>query len=1276
MNQRNLTLPAGDGSGSSKNCWIKLDIRRFRPGRKFWQRAFTALWLFSFLLSPLGPVHAQEPAQFPIPEPIGPANNSTMTISEAPPLGNPEISWAAVPDAGKYRLQISNTIGFNTPAVNIVTTNTTYTHISTGLFVDGEWFWRVRAEAQGTTAASDYSEPWKFIKQWASEDNKPTLLSPADGATIDFYDAPAFSWTPVMGAAEYNLQVSLDPDFPSLVVNVTTLATTHQPIAKLTNNVHYWRVIPIDTAAHDGTPSDVRSFTPAYNFIPTLLEPEDDAEPTFTPTFRWTAVRGAQYYKLQYSTDPFFSEGVTTVDSRNTSYTPTDTLPNDVNCYWRVRTHSGNSVSGWSETRSFFKQWYIQPVHLTPTNGYQEQRWPLFSWTPVPGAAYYYIEIDDENPISPYPTEQIDNGYVANPFYTLRKYTEIGDNMMYFQVTPFDASGKEGLTSVPTSFRNFYDNVTPHQIYPLYYYPPNTFPPPYNTVTMNPYEDRTVALPIFLWHRVDTPAPSGEVFTENYRLQVSTVATFVHVDWSVDTENTSAAPTAAAFNPLADIDYYWRVCALATGCDDALEWSQIWRTRIDTSRGLAPTTRSAPDLIRPENGEEFVESTPLMQWFPLSGAATYDVEISQDADFSSTVDTATVDYPAYVPTDNLAQRISGDIDFGVYYWRVKDSASGTWSEARRFQIAAQSEWQKTCALGDAAGMQIGSDESGDSGLTHPEYDVTSLFSTKDEENWYFRFAYPDYVDTNVTYGLYLDLDHTEGSGATLDPEGYNLTTISAFRPEYAIYILQESGAFSDERVFIYHWLGGWWDTVLVLRTVGGQITYGDNYFEFSIPATLIGFNVETGSYALSLVSLPASGGGDPQDSVPTDPNIPDGTQISRFSNVSERMNVIYPPNDAGTDPSVFSTIQPFYFDYPIHANWSGHIVKAYLDPQLTTEVASYTHQTNLSYWAQSSHSWEDDFNGDNTYYWRVQPDYNPSKSNVDAGPWSKAWRFERKGLIPQNLQTSVTFATPTFSWDMVEGAEDYTLWVDDDPEFNSRLITVETAMTSYTHPSTIPNGTYYWKVNAQRHGGVTNSWSETLTFTLALPTPGSLNHQPAGIVGRAPTLCWDPLIVNDTGGDPVLAAWKYRIQVSKDSTFSSIFDSADTEQSCWTPIKGYDDGQYYWHVAMIDGNSRIGAYSPTATFTKQYPITTLLSPEGGAVILETPTFVWSPVNGAAHYRLEISTYANFSKIHQTVTTDNTRYTPVTDYNITKTYYWRVAILDDDNKIGPFTDART
>ncbi len=65
--------------------------------------------------------------------------------------------------------------------------------------------------------------------------------------------------------------------------------------------------------------------------------------PPLPPPSAGRPYAGAQFYRLQYTTDPSFSAGVTQEDTRNTAYTPTDTLPNDVNYYWRVRVHSGSS---------------------------------------------------------------------------------------------------------------------------------------------------------------------------------------------------------------------------------------------------------------------------------------------------------------------------------------------------------------------------------------------------------------------------------------------------------------------------------------------------------------------------------------------------------------------------------------------------------------------------------------------------------------------------------------------------------------------------------------------------------------------------------------------------------------------------------------------------------------------------------------------------------------------------------------------------------------------
>lgn len=1211
-----------------------------------------------------------------------PAEGLTTTVANYPPLGIPEFRWNAVSGATMYRIQVSTNVGFTDLIENETTPNLTYTPINANDFADTVFYWRVRVESP--SPAGNYSIARSFTKSWASG-NAPALIAPANAATVDFYDAPTFSWSPVTGAARYEVQIYTNPGGwgGNLPYSEVTLATSHQPKSKLLNGVYYWRVVPKDAFNRNGTPSAERSFVAGYNFVPTLLEPAHNSTPTFTPTFRWTAVRGAQFYILQYTTDHTFSSSVTEVDTRNTSYTPITTLSNDQNYYWRVRAVSGDSESAFSAAWTFKKQWYIKPTLLTPTNGYQHVRFPFFSWTPVPGAKEYFVELNHNTTFPP--ATKIDSGNTDNTFYSPEDYDNI-TNDFYWRVTPIDGTERVGQVSDVYYYRGYSDSLAPHQVYPLYYYPPD-FYSGYPTVTTNPHEDRTVPYPIFVWHRVLLPPgdpDQGNEYAEAYRLEVSTSPIFEVTNWTVDTENTSATPSSAhPFDPLSNTDYYWRVCALVSG-NCAMDggnavWSQVWRTRFDPSLGLAATSgAAAPVALRPTEGFELTESTPLLEWFPVTGATSYDVQIARDGAFNSIADSATVANPAYTPVDALARRKLSNLNFGVYFWRVRVSPAGTWSAPRRFQVAAQSQWQLTRTLGNTANrLHIGSDLSGE--LADNDYDISYLYGAQDVSYWYFGFNVPTAPTKNVGYYLYLDVDHVNGSGATSDPRGYSLTTISAFRPEYALYIKQESGNFQVDRIYLYKWNGTSWNSPSLFDQIGGSLFFDNvsGYVELQIPNTLIGYQDTTGSFAVSLISLEycasAPCTGQPQDSVPADPNAPGGAEISRFSNISERVNLIMPYHTAGgADPTKLASVPPFLWDWPIRSPYAGTNMVVHTDPNFTSEIATYTLSSSTPYWARTYHAWGDDLNGDNTYYWRVQPRYRVN-NDFYLGAWSQGWSFKREGFVAKNLQTSVTFSTPTFSWDRVEGAEAYQLNVSANSGFSSLEINTTTRETSYTDDEMLPQGTYYWRVRVHRNNGVFNAWSATKTFTLTLPKPSGLSPANGTVVSRAPTLSWNPLLAY-SGGNPVLAAWKYRVQVSKNSAFSPIFDSVDTEQRSWTPDEGYDDGTYYWRVSMLDGSGNFSNVSPAQTFTKQYPVTTLVQPVNGSHRDGTPTFIWNPVNGAARYKLEISLVSNFATLEDSVITNNTRYTPTEKYPDGETYYWRVAMYDVSGKIGPFTGA--
>ncbi len=567
---------------------------------------------------------------------------------------------------------------------------------------------------------------------------------------------------------------------------------------------------------------------------PVLLEPLDDARPVFTPTFKWSEVEGIDAYRLEYTSDPTcnFGAGLTTVvETVNVTYTPLVSFPNDVEYCWRVQTRLKNAVSPFSPTRTFIKHWYIQPEPLTPTNGYQYVRDPLLSWTPVPDAARYKVEVSPENSFPPKnPGWTV---YTTNPFNW--KPDKAVGGVWYWRVTPVDHSKNEGKPSRVFSFRGVHPNAAyypvPQLVHPLYYYTPNDL--------HNPAEDRTVGLPVFTWHRTFTGLEQREV--KAYRLQVDDDGGFGSVDWTVDTENLSASPTLYnPFIPDPNFVYHWRVCALdglGGQClrdpdNDQELWSEVWQTRIDLSRTLTPTPDSVPVPLLPEHQSEVVETLPLFEWQPVQGAAGYEIQVSTEQSFDPMAIAAseTVPYPTYTPQEKLdyyPQDPASGLPYGTYWWRVRaldatGEALGDWSPAWQFQVAAQSHWLYQRYPGDPANRwQIASDTM--DGLP-AGYELTDLYASQSSEHWFFGF-HATRSDPSRTYGLYLDLTREADTGMFSDPRSNPINTIDGHQPEYAIYVTEGVATFSftPENVFIYARSGPNWAAPQSLVSLGGDM---------------------------------------------------------------------------------------------------------------------------------------------------------------------------------------------------------------------------------------------------------------------------------------------------------------------------------------------------------------------------------------------------------------------------------------------------------------------
>jgi hypothetical protein len=561
------------------------------------------------------------------------------------------LRWSSVPYATKYIVSIATD-----PAISNLVVGSTSKPVETQgtnfalpvSLAPGAYYWAITpVDAEGHRGVR--SPVGSFQWNWPTTTTTDlTDLNP-DPAVFD----PLFSWSPVAGAARYEVEVNSAEGFPpgsKWCCAGTTTGTSLAPLQVLANNGYYWRVRAIDARGNAGVWNEGPRFTKAFDSVtPTIPNltvrdasgkalggvPETDA-----PIVTWQPVPGASWYEVQLA--PYGEVGcdwsavskdpaALRAETATTAWTPlgnasaigpkawpsperTAALPTGVQYCLRVLARSdddaqrGQVVSEWTQLNGAGQPAFTYvaapppgtpekpfrtpaSAYLQPAAGTLTPRTPLFTWNRVAGANGYYVVVARDAGF----TQVATIGFTNVPAYAPRLMTEapLSDETTayYWAVIPATGSNGTGVSDdVPQ------DNSP--QSFNESSTPPTPLGPPNGAQISNQ--------PTFRWSSAEN--------ARNYRLQVSQDPTFSN---PIDDVTTAATAYTSSSTYPADTAIYWRVRA-NDWKGQGLNWSA-------TQTFVRHLPVPEPDPGNATSGQ----SIPPLSWAPVQGAISYDVHVEQ-----------------------------------------------------------------------------------------------------------------------------------------------------------------------------------------------------------------------------------------------------------------------------------------------------------------------------------------------------------------------------------------------------------------------------------------------------------------------------------------------------------------------------------------------------------------------------------------------------------------------------------------------------------------------
>ena len=341
---------------------------------------------------------------------MGSACAIPASLSVAMASGSATLSWGAVAGAASYSIEVENASG-NNQFYSFTTTTANATFLLTGLATNLNYKFKVRANCN--SAHSDWS-PWLvFNSTSGTGSNSGPCSTPTGLAASVANSIVTLSWNAVSGALSYTIEVENSFGNNSLFhVETTVVGGTYQPTGLVANRNYKFKV-RANCASGKSAWSNWQVFNSASGSInstgfctaPGGLTAVINGS---SAVLSWTAVSGAISYRIEVEDGDNTPAFNLAVNVTGTTYTVTG-LTVGGNYKFKVRSNCSFLTSSWSS-------WFFFGGSGTGGGGNGGGTCGIASglganalttsavltWSAVPGAVSYGIELEDASGNSPF----------------------------------------------------------------------------------------------------------------------------------------------------------------------------------------------------------------------------------------------------------------------------------------------------------------------------------------------------------------------------------------------------------------------------------------------------------------------------------------------------------------------------------------------------------------------------------------------------------------------------------------------------------------------------------------------------------------------------------------------------------------------------------------------------------------------------------------------------------------------------------------------------------